>query len=362
VRDVAQEKRPELILLNPREVLPPAFRVREGDESELSGDMYDLTRSVKAQGVLQPIVVRPKDGGMELVVGGRRLQAARHALAKAVPAMVMEMTDAEALEAMLVENVHRRDMSDVQKGFCLRKLMEVAPERYPSQQALGERVGKSQDWVSRHIQAYETARELKRMRPTRRPSLPSVPVPLVLLLVGLIVGLSVGAAVFSGPRGATTVTATLTSLTVSTTQPQDILEVCFSPGGNCASRIVYWLGRANTSVHVLIYSFTLDDVAQALIQAKNRGVDVKVVMDEENFTGTEYPTLRNAGIDVRIDYRSNLMHNKVAILDSRIVITGSFNWSAAANDRNRENLIVIANPNIASTYEQYFLQVWNASS
>jgi len=166
---MVEEKKPELVFLNTEEIAPPPFKIRNEKENEFSGDMFDMIRSVKAQGVIEPVVVRPRpDGGMELVVGSRRLQAARHALAKTVPALVREMSDVDALEAMLVENIHRRDISDVQKGFCLKKLMEIAMDRYPSQEALAKRVGKSQQWVSYHIQAYETAEELKRDHSTTR--------------------------------------------------------------------------------------------------------------------------------------------------------------------------------------------------
>jgi len=166
---MVETKKFELVFLNPKEIAPPTFKVRTEEETEFGGDMFDMIRSVKAQGVIEPIVVRPRpDGVMELVVGSRRLQAAKHALAKTVPAIVREMSDVDALEAMLVENIHRRDISDVQKGFCLKKLMEIAMDRYPSQEALAKRVGKSQEWISLHIQAYETAEELKRDHPMTR--------------------------------------------------------------------------------------------------------------------------------------------------------------------------------------------------
>ena len=186
---------------------------------------------------------------------------------------------------------------------------------------------------------------------------------LVLLLVGLTLGFSIGATMFAGSQTLTTVTRQLTVSSVSTVHPQDLLETCFSPGGNCASRVAYWVGLANSSIHILIYSFTLNAIGDALVQAKRRGIDVKIVWDEGNWnaTGSEYQKLKNSGIEIRIDHRHGLLHDKVAIIDQHIIITGSFNWSQAANQENRENLVVIDSPAWASTYEQHFQQVWNAS-
>jgi phospholipase D len=147
-------------------------------------------------------------------------------------------------------------------------------------------------------------------------------------------------------------------------QSQDILSVCFSPGGNCADQIIYWIGRANSSIHILIYSFTLDTISNALISAKqkNPALDIRIVWDTSNSTGTEYQRLENASFNMHIDHRSGLMHDKVAIIDSHIIITGSFNWSNAANQTNRENMIVLDSQAWGSAYEQYFQQNWQATA
>jgi phosphatidylserine/phosphatidylglycerophosphate/cardiolipin synthase-like enzyme len=154
-------------------------------------------------------------------------------------------------------------------------------------------------------------------------------------------------------------TTTVTQ-TVQTGAPSPLVEYCFSPGGDCASRIIYWIGRANSSIHVLIYSFTLDTVRVALVEAKNRNIDIKVVMDNTQAAGqgSEYQSLLSAGIDVRLDRRAAAMHHKVAIIDSHIIITGSFNWSAAANEDNNENMLVIDSQPWAVAYESEFQRVW----
>lgn len=196
-------------------------------------------------------------------------------------------------------------------------------------------------------------------------SLPKLILPLALLLVGLIIGVAIGGVLFSRTQ-IQTVTQQVTTTSTLTLQPQDLLERCFSPGGNCASRIVYWVGHANTSIHIMIYSFTLNIIGNAILNAKQRNpnVDIKIVWDESNVngTGSEYQRLKAAGIDIRVDHRHGLLHDKVAIIDSHIIITGSFNWSHAANEENRENLLVIDNQAWAAAYEQQFQLIWHASS
>lgn len=141
-----------------------------------------------------------------------------------------------------------------------------------------------------------------------------------------------------------------------------ILGVYFSPKGGCAEAVKYWIEHANSSIHILIYSFTLDSISDELIEAYNRGVEVKVVFEEQQITKySEYQKLKAAGIEVRNDTNSNLMHNKIMIVDEAIVLTGSFNWSANAENRNDENLIVIKSVEVASLYEEEFRKVWNES-
>jgi len=140
-------------------------------------------------------------------------------------------------------------------------------------------------------------------------------------------------------------------------------EIYFSPKGGCADTIVYWIGRANQSVHVLMYIFTLQNAAEALISAHDRGVEVKLVFDKSQGSSySQQALLKAAGIEVRNDTNPNgIMHNKVAIIDNRIVITGSFNWTNSAENNNNENLIVIRSVDVASRYESEFQNIWSQS-
>jgi len=138
------------------------------------------------------------------------------------------------------------------------------------------------------------------------------------------------------------------------------VKVCFSRLQDCKKDILYWIKRANLTINVMVYVFTLDDLANALIEAKSRGVSVKVIIEKEEaeVRGSEYQRLLASGINVVLDGNPYLMHHKVAIIDSKIVITGSYNWTLSAEDRNDENLIIFEDKDLAQAYEEEFYRVW----
>jgi len=138
-----------------------------------------------------------------------------------------------------------------------------------------------------------------------------------------------------------------------------VLGVYFSPKGGCEDQVIGWIGRANRTIHILIYSFTLDSVSDALIEAQNRGVEVKVVFEKNQITKySEYQKLKAAGIAVRNDTNPGYMHDKVMIIDGVIVLTGSFNWSMHAEEKNNENLLIIRSLYLAGIYEKEFERIW----
>ena len=156
-------------------------------------------------------------------------------------------------------------------------------------------------------------------------------------------------------------THTVTTYVVTTGESPSY-EICFSPEGDCEARILYWIRKANLSAHVMVYTLTLDEVGDALIDAHKRGIDVKVILDRHNQEeGSEYDRLVQAGVPVRLHQGSGLMHNKVAIIDGSIAITGSYNWTGSAENENDENLLVIKSAKVSSTYEEEFDRIWSTS-
>ncbi len=138
------------------------------------------------------------------------------------------------------------------------------------------------------------------------------------------------------------------------------IEHYFSPTEPISSRLVDWIGRARSRVDVLAFSFTDDAVGDALIARHQAGVPVRVVFERRNAAGigSEYGRLQNAGLDVLKDGNCYTMHHKVIIIDERVVITGSYNFTSRAEELNDENLMIIESPAIARAYTAEFERVY----
>lgn len=134
--------------------------------------------------------------------------------------------------------------------------------------------------------------------------------------------------------------------------------VAFSPDGGGEKIIVEAIYQAQQRILVQAYGFTDKAILTALARAKERGVDVRVILDKSNdrsnsnesrYSGATY--MRNAGVPVWIDYKPAIAHNKVMIIDGNEVITGSFNFTSSAQHRNAENVLVLNNvPQLAAIY------------
>jgi len=134
--------------------------------------------------------------------------------------------------------------------------------------------------------------------------------------------------------------------------PVELEQVCFTPGGDCTDVVVATIAGAKRQVLVQAYSFTSMPIAKALVDAHARGVDVRAILDKsqrsEKNSGADY--LANSGVPVQIDTIHGIAHNKVMVIDDESVITGSFNFTKSAQDKNAENLIVLRDPDLARVY------------
>ena len=130
------------------------------------------------------------------------------------------------------------------------------------------------------------------------------------------------------------------------------IELCFTPPSVCGTLIAQEIARAKESIYVQAYGLTSGIIVNQLIQAKNRGVKVQVLLDKSNVSDkwSKMMDLVNANVSVRIDKVSGIAHNKVIIIDEQKVITGSFNFTNAADKRNAENVIIINNKSVAKEY------------
>jgi len=150
-----------------------------------------------------------------------------------------------------------------------------------------------------------------------------------------------------------------------------VVQACFSPAGKCSSLIIREIQQAKKEILVAVYAFTSDELATVVVQAKKRGLAVQVVIDRDFDAGNErskgkfleaqrVPVRRIAAIKSNPPVKDGgLMHQKFAILDRSAVLTGSYNWTHAADRLNDENLLFFrdAGP-LAEEYRRTFLQLW----
>jgi len=145
------------------------------------------------------------------------------------------------------------------------------------------------------------------------------------------------------------------------TASQAAFEIGFSPKGQALSIILNGIEQAEKSIVVAAYSFTSKPIATALLEAHRRGVDVRVVADAKSNSGkySAVTFLANQGVPVRINGHYAIFHHKFMIFDKRHVETGSFNYSAAAADKNAENVLLLRDvPEIAGIYAREWEKFW----
>lgn len=150
-----------------------------------------------------------------------------------------------------------------------------------------------------------------------------------------------------------------------------VVQTCFSPQGKCSSHILREIEAAKQELLVAVYAFTSEDLAGALAQAKKRGVAVQVIVDRDFDRSNDHskskfleaqkiPVRRLAGATAKPGEKDGgLMHQKFAVIDRRVVFTGSYNWTHSAENRNDENLLMFrdASP-LAEEYRKAFVRLW----
>lgn len=118
----------------------------------------ELAASIKEKGLLQPILVRPSGEHLEIVFGERRFRAALKAGLKEVPVMIMNMSDDEALEAALIENIHRKDLNPIEEAEAYQYIMEKSNL---TQEELSRRIGKSRSAIANVLRLLKLPEDIK---------------------------------------------------------------------------------------------------------------------------------------------------------------------------------------------------------
>lgn len=143
------------------------------------------------------------------------------------------------------------------------------------------------------------------------------------------------------------------------------IDTYFSPDDGVLTVLYNLLNDADESIYFLAFSFTSNELGAIVRSKADAGLDVRGVMDKEQVasnTGTEFDPFRQAGLEVRIDGNDGQMHHKVFIIDERIVVMGSYNFSRSAEEKNDENIVIIYNEDIARFFIDEFERVYAHAS
>lgn len=132
----------------------------------------------------------------------------------------------------------------------------------------------------------------------------------------------------------------------------NLVEAYFCPEDNCQAHVFNVLRKAKDSIHFMTYSFTDDDIGSLLVEKMNKGVEVKGVFDPRKDKYSEYEKLKDVSKVAKV-------HHKVFIIDGNTVITGSYNPTKNADERNDENIMIIRDADVAQKFENEFARLFD---
>ncbi len=139
------------------------------------------------------------------------------------------------------------------------------------------------------------------------------------------------------------------------------LSVYFSPYDKAAQKIIELIEEAKHYIYIPTFLITHKDLTNALIKAKQSGIDVKIIMDANSVgtNNTTHVTLRENKIPLKTENYAGKMHSKSIIIDDKYIIVGSMNFSNSGEHRNDENTVIIRNEKLAKFYKSFFTYLWD---
>lgn len=146
-------------------------------------------------------------------------------------------------------------------------------------------------------------------------------------------------------------------------QPKPVICEChFFTNASNEEKVVSMLRTCKKTLDIAIFSLTLDSIAEAILEAYQRGIKVRMIADDEcaKNKGSNVKLIASVGVPCKTDNAIYHMHHKFAVLDGSVVIMGSFNWTGQAVKYNQENIFFYEDKNIASQYAQEFERLWNS--
>ena len=137
-------------------------------------------------------------------------------------------------------------------------------------------------------------------------------------------------------------------------------QVYFSPGEDCVNHIIDLINEAYNQLDICVFTISDDRISRAIVEAMKNGVEIRIISD--NFkvedTGSDIEDLSRVGIPVKLDTSDNHMHHKFMIVDNKIVLTGSYNWTRSAALYNQENILSMDDEEVVSKFSNEFEKLW----
>ena len=146
--------------------------------------------------------------------------------------------------------------------------------------------------------------------------------------------------------------------TETTTVKNNDIEIFFTPGPDCENNIIKRINKSY-KVDIAVYSITNPKITNAIIAAYNRGADIRIITDRTQSKGKKslVGIIKKAGIPVLTNRKHKIEHNKFAVFDDYVVVSGSYNWTTSATQYNSENCVFFEQPN--QEYSNQFDRLWN---
>ena len=137
-------------------------------------------------------------------------------------------------------------------------------------------------------------------------------------------------------------------------------QVYFSPGEDCVNHIIDLINEAYTQLDICVFTISDDRISRALVEAMKNGVEIRIISDNFKIddTGSDIEDWSRVGIPVKLDETDNHMHHKFMIIDEKIVVTGSYNWTRSAALYNQENIISTDDEEVVSKFSNEFEKLW----
>jgi mitochondrial cardiolipin hydrolase len=142
--------------------------------------------------------------------------------------------------------------------------------------------------------------------------------------------------------------------------PVYLSEAYFSPGDSCRKTIIEQIDHAKKHVKICVFTISDDSISDAIMRAFQKGVDVKIITDNDksNDLGSDVVRLAKEGIPMKMDNTSSHMHHKFMVVDELMLLTGSYNWTLSAARFNQENIVLSSEAGVVKSFLNEFEKLW----